>query len=324
MGTSVWFPKPYGSLWEGINKFHSMGGFSYPGGDKPIGRRFFVDGSNTSGLAADSNPGRSWDTPLLTMAEAFARIDNFDEINLMGVVREQLTAPLGVFDITIKGAGNTPRQATDGGIPTGGGSSWLAPTTPTALTPLLTLLNQGWSLQNFQMCADTDAPCVKLERRETALIPDSSHASFYGMNFTGGLYGLECIEVGFVNVIDSRFNFFTGATAYAIHASAGAGVAAPLQWRVINNIFRSNKNHILLPMSQGEFIGNDFGIVNVYITAVIALSLTGGLNNTVSRNYFNRPLNTSPNATLYVGGTGDLWYENYGTDGIFYGVPDNS
>src|SRR3990172_13136592 len=59
-----------------------------------------------------------------------------DLIYLSGVLLEQATAPQDIFDVTIVGAANRPRQATDGGVPTGGGASWLAPASPVAATQI--------------------------------------------------------------------------------------------------------------------------------------------------------------------------------------------
>jgi hypothetical protein len=126
-----------------------------------------------------------------------------------------------------------------------------------------------------------------------------------------------------VQLYGNRFQNFDGATAYAIR-NTSTSIAAPLQWQIVGNVFRNNKNHILSPMSQAHIQHNDFGIVGNGVTTVIACSLTGGLNNSVAFNLLNRPANTSPNATLYVGGTDDIWTHNYGSDAVIYGVPDNS
>ena len=49
-----------------------------------------------------------------------------------------------------------------------------------------------------------------------------------------------------------------------------------------------------------------------------------GNNNNVGT--YDKPFATlsGPNATLYVGGTGDVWGANVGSDDFFFGVPDNS
>lgn len=313
---------PLGNLWAQIKQFSSRGGFDNGLDPSVTGRIWYVDTINGSDGNTGLAPGQGG--AFATMARAFEFIDSYDTIVLNGVVREQLTAPLGVFDITILGGANTPRQATSSGTPTGGGSTWLAPTSPTAATPLLTIREQGWTLANFFMAAHTDAACVQCRTAEDATYPSAGHFASYGMIYGGGLYGIQDVGgLGFARIIGNNFRNIDGATAYAIRNTSTA-VANPLQWYLCDNVFRTNKNHVLAPLSQSVVTGNDFGIVGNTVTAVIALSLTGGLNNSVYKNAFNRPVNTSPNATLYVGGTNDLWYENYGTDAIFYGVPDNS
>lgn len=317
------------NVWAKMRDFDSRHGFELAG-RQVKGRVFHCDsvmGSDSnngifSGLGDEMANGHAW----LTIEHALAQMDHYDALVLSGVFKEQLTAPL-IYDITFIGAGNRPRQATNGGVHTGGGATWLKPDTPVAATPLLKVYTQGWRFANIFMAADTDAACIQLERRETAAIPDSSHAEFDNIVFGGGLYGIEAIEVGFVEVLNSKFRGFTGTNAYAIKGTAGDGIALPLEWDIINNRFRDNKNHVKLSLSSGRVKYNDFGIVGASVTTVIALDLSNGgngKNNTVSQNQFNRPLNTSPNATLYVGGTNDVWYENYGTDGVFYGVPDNA
>lgn len=322
---------PQGNYWAGLKSFADRGGFVNGLNPSIIGTIWYVNAntdkdraSRTGPVGSDGNNGLSPLTPFATVARAFEFVQSYDIIVIDGVIREQITAPLGVFDVTVIGAANLPRQATSAGLPTGGGATWLAPTSPVAATPLLTLREAGWSIQNIFFSGPTDAACVQLNRAEDAVNPDASHASFYGNVFGGGLYGIQ--DVGgnaFLKIQGNVFQNLTGATAYAIRNTSTA-IAVPLQWEVIGNLFRNNKNHILAPISQGKITGNDFGIVGNSITAIIALSLTGGLNNSVYENYLNRPANTSPNATLYVGGTNDLWYQNYGTDAVIYGVPDNS
>lgn len=309
------------NLWARIRGFDNSGGFLAANGLGRAGRVWFVDAQN----GANGNTGRAWNKAFATVAKAFSMIDSYDTVVLMGVIREQgVNAPLGVHDVTLLGAGNKPRQATSNGVPTGGGATWLPLASPTATTPLLRLREQAWTLRNIFMAAHTDASCVETRRAEDATYPDASHATFENMVFGGGLYGIQDIGgSGFLTIRDCEFRDFTGSSAYAIRNTSTA-IAVPLRWRVLGNLFRNNKNHILSPMSSASIGHNDFGIVGNTITTVIACSLTGGSNNSVFLNILNRPQNSSPNATLYVGGSNDLWTHNFGTDAVIYGVPDNS
>jgi 4-hydroxy-3-methylbut-2-en-1-yl diphosphate synthase IspG/GcpE len=285
------------------------------------GKDWFINAQ----LGAAGNNGRSSGKSALTMAQVVtAGLGNADRVYLSGVLREQINMPADVFDVKIIGDAGKPRQATDGGVPTGGGACWLAPTSPTATTPLIRVSEQGFIFSNIFFAAETDAACIQFRRDETAAIADGSHFQIFGCKFGGGLYGIEdkggngqCLIEG------NEFNDISGASAVAIKSTSTA-IALPLRWRIINNFFANNKNHIVTPLSSGEVTGNNFGIVGHSVTTVAACSLTGGQNNSVSLNILNRPANTSPNATLYVGGTNDLWSHNFGTDAVIYGVPDNS
>jgi hypothetical protein len=117
----------------------------------------------------------------LTMADCFTQLKSRDVIVLGGVLREQAIAPLDVYDVTIIGAANNPRQATSGGVPTGGGASWLAPTSPVALQALLEIRAAGWSINNIQFTPTTSAAAVRLTRSAVIDTIDASHASFKRM-----------------------------------------------------------------------------------------------------------------------------------------------
>ena len=119
---------------------------------------------------------------------------------------------------------------------------------------------------------------------------------------------------------------FVGAGDTGIEASIAGGIANPpyLQWVIRNNRFVNNVNHVVGALRNATISGNNFVVIGRTVTTTICLSLASGANNSVFNNMFNRPLNTSPNATLYAGGTNDVWSNNYGSDAIFFGVPDNS
>ena len=127
-----------------------------------VGRDWYVDALNGS----DSNNGASWASPKLTMAAVFALLESGDHIYFVGKIKEQLTTPVQVFDVTITGGGNRPRHADAAPAPTGGSSAatWTVPASPAATTPLLKVLQQGWRIENFVMAGPSDAACVLLYR----------------------------------------------------------------------------------------------------------------------------------------------------------------
>jgi hypothetical protein len=270
----------------------------------------------------------TFELPFQSVSAAAGALRAGMTIGLQGVTKENFVSPV-VNDITIVGIGNQPRQATDDGVANGGGATWLNPST--VASPLVDLAGntsnaptQAWRFQNIFFNNAGDAACVRLQRLITG--SDSSHASFYGCKFTGADSGIQTGEIIFLTVVGCTFFDFVGTGDTGIEASIAGGIANPpyLNWVLKDNVFVNNVNHVVGALRNATISGNNFVIVGRTITTTIALSLASGAGNSVFNNAFNRPLNTSPNATLYAGGTGDVWSNNYGSDNIFFGVPDNS
>lgn len=227
-----------------------------------------------------------------------------DIIYLSGVLREQALAPLGVFDVTILGAANTPRQATNAGVPTGGGAYWTYPTatTPTAATALLTLREQGWNLINICFNPYTSSPAVEAIRAETATYPDPSHLLIQGCFFVGGGSG----QIGYqdsggcYNVTIEGCTFQSLATA--IKGIAGAGIATPLRNNYNNNYFLQNTNDIVIGCSYGSITGNRFKN-----TTTQKVDLTAGGHEIVNLNWFDDNAADIDPAHGYTGSSTGTW-----------------
>jgi hypothetical protein len=255
-----------------------------------------------------------------TFAALAPHLRSRDLIYLSGALREQAVAPLSVFDVTILGAANRTRQATSGGVPTGGGASWLAPTSPVATTPLLELREQGWTLENIQFAAHTDDACVKLHREESATYPDASHATFRGCRFTGGLIGIEDYG-GASNVLieDCSFEDLAGVGGGAIVVT-NQGIAIPSRWT-----FRNNR---ILPCVNGivgawvDSIFRDSTIAKSTTTTMNLASGNTGLRNFITFNYFNIAAADFDPAGGVTGNATDTWI-NYLSDALEFGQPAN-
>jgi hypothetical protein len=237
---------------------------------KPYATYYFVDGNNFTQNASDGNEGTSPEEPLSTMARAFAILlskasggsgGSGSVICFIGNITEQLTTPAGVFDVTIIGCGNSPRNAdlhtTLGGY---SAATWKAPSSPTASTPLLTIQQQGWTFMNFLFgAAPAATPSVDLFRDGGAgsAERDASHAAFYGMRFDGSPIGIRANGgPAFITIANS---LFARATTTAIANTTGAGIGTNLNWNIINNRFFDNVNHIVLPANQCTIYGNTMG-----------------------------------------------------------------
>lgn len=324
---------PPSNLWGSINNFFSRGGFVNGLNPTVVGRIWYVNGEMPVAAAAgspiqgsDSNTGRAPNSPFATIARALTFIDSFDIIVLSGVFREQVVAPVGPYDVTIIGAANDPRQATNGGVATGGGASWLAPASPVATTPLIRVISQSWRFRNIQFAPVAASACITFDRRETAAIPDSSHGAVEFCYFsTGGANGMgvECIEVKKIRIEDNIFEALTGATGAAIKTTAGGGVAAPSHWRVRRNRFVQCVNDMnCLSLNFSEIEYNNFFSTN---------PIEGGkrivLNGSTGRNLvrLNQFMDVTADVTIakgYTPATGDVW-NNYtaGTAALIVTVP---
>lgn len=183
-----------------------------------------------------------------------------DTIIMSGVLKEQAITPVGVYDVSIIGAANRPRQATNSGVPTGGGASWLAPASPVATTALIQVIEQGWSFQNIQFAPPAASDCIRFRRMETAAIPDGSHGSVIGCYFSTGGAGGHGINVGECKrILIEDCDFEALGTGTAIRNSADGGIAAPNHLLIRNNRFhRGNAGDIIVACDNSIIENNIF------------------------------------------------------------------
>jgi hypothetical protein len=250
-----------------------------------------------------------------SFADLAPHLRSRDIILFGGVLREQATTPVGIFDVTIIGTSNTPRQATDGGVPTGGGASWLAPTSPTALTPLLIVREQSWHFENIQFAPVAGAACVRFTGAETTALKSSSHSSVKNCYFSAGGadgFGVEIREQKRIKVEGCEFE----GLGTAIKGAAEAGVANAQYLHILNNLFRQNTNDINLANSQYCLIkGNLFWSVGVADGTKRVYCQGGAGINRVIDNHFADATADVTIAKGYQGQVGDLW-RNWVTDAV--------
>lgn len=261
-----------------------------------------------------------------TFSDLSPNLRDRDLVYISGVLREQVIAPLA-YDVTVMGAANDPRQATNSGVPTGGGASWLSPTSPVATTPLIRVIAQGWSFINLQMAPVAGAACITFDRRETTVLPDSSHGSVEDCYFsTGGAngFGVEGIEVKKLRIVGNIFEAVSnGATGAAIKTTAGLGIAAPNHWTVENNDFVQNVVDMnTLSLNFSRIKRNTFFSTNPIEggTRIVLNGSTG--RNRVLLNQFSDVAADVTIAKGYTPATSDVW-NNYvaGTAALIVTVP---
>lgn len=314
-----------GSYQASMKDFFNRGGFVNGLNPTVVGRIWYANGEGATYTGLDGHEGRAPQDGFATIAYALTKMSSYDILVLDGVFREQCVAPQDVFDCKIIGAGNNPRQATDGGVATGGGASWLAPSSPTATTPLLKLREQAWKLGNIQMAPVASSACVRVSRAETATDMDGGHTAFVDMYMVGGgANGIGIEDVGgcgYVTVDNCRFQAL-GDTAIK---GISTGIAIPLSWKIRNNSFQQNLNDIKMSLSYAEILYNRFltagaGATNKVISTT-ALSTQGG-NNQVLFNTFNNSEAQIAPGSGYTGAATDLWL-NYVNDqaALAFGQP---
>ena len=278
---------------------------------------YYVDAND--GSDASTNDGKSWSKAFLTMAKAFTSLASGDAVVFRGKVREQITSPVGKFDVTIIGYGNRPRHAD--ASPAGSNdvaNTWTTPASAAATTPLVTVLQQGWRFVNILFAGPTDAASVRLKRTAEGVDEnDGSHAEFINCRFASGQDGIE--SHGGVSHVGIYGCSFTVLTGHAIKFTTGAGIGIPSRWELLGNRFESNANIM-------EAVGAlDFRIQeNTFMTTTtLTFDFTGGARNVVVRNNFNiAAADFDPAGGVTGSGATDVW-SNTLTAAIETGLPAN-
>jgi hypothetical protein len=302
--TTEYTPQFPSNLYASTKSFFQRGGFVNGLNPTIVGRIWYAHGQNGS----DSSSGLSPSAPFSTIARALTFLNHGDILVLSGVFKEQVVAPLK-YDVTVIGGANRPRQATNGGVATGGGASWLAPASPTATTPLIRVIAQGWNFINIQFAPVAASACITFDRRETAAIPDSSHGVVSGCYFTtGGAagHGVELIEVKNVLIENCIFEALTGAGGHAIKSTAGLGIANTQNGIIRGNKFLQNANDIYVAGDRYLVEGNKFYSTNP-ITAGNRVNFLGGTDTAVLDNSFKDVAADVTIAKGYVPGTTGQW-----------------
>lgn len=288
------------------NKIFSMGA------KYSQGRAWFVDPARGGGRS-----GRSPSDAFSTMDQAFDSLASGDIIYAIGDIREQLVTPAQVFDVTIVGCGNRPRNADS--TPSGGqygAITWRAPASGgTAAQATLRIIQQGWSIYNilFNMI-DTNAAGIEIVRNAGSGDDerDASHTTVAGCRFAGAGVGIRSGATSFTENTTNCLivgNTFLSNT-YGIRQTSGFG---GLNWQIEDNRFFTCTNDIVGTFSATKILRNSMSLAPTG-----SIILTGGAGNMVHGNYLP---GTYAAGTLYAPGTNDNWNGNAASTGFTAAVP---
>lgn len=274
-------------------------------GNQGYGKAMFVNPNQ------GNSSGKGPKATFSTMAEAFSNARSGDIIYVIGNVREQLVTPVQVFDVTVVGCGNRPRNAD--AVPAGGAYSaitWRAPASGgTAAQATVRVLQQGWRFINILFGAiDANAAMIELVRDAGAADAerDASHASILGCRFAGAGVGVRggvaalYTEIPFnVEINDCDFYACTYGVRSAIQCNA---------WQIKNSRFNACTNAITAQLGASM-------ILDSMVTGFTASGNSGGIDlrsgagaNVVSRNFLG---GTFSNAGGYNGAASDQWMGNF-------------
>lgn len=274
----------------------------------------WVRPQNTNPTAA---PDGTYEKPYASMTAVAPYLQPGMVVGVLGVLRDEFVAPLGLNDITIRGMGNKPRQATTSGVANGGGATWLSPSAgaTSTTTPLCNLRAQAWTLENlFMNNSATNAPAVLLTVTgggDPPTEPDASHATIDGCWITGAKYGIS--STGLPNFVTVKNNVLFGfgdsgdtAIAYAV----GSGSKTLYGWQINNNEFWGNSRHIQAGFSGASIHDNHLTYINGGVTTAIFYDATGGQDNAVFDNTFDVNSGNAGIAAMFVLGTNDRFSGN--------------
>lgn len=268
----------------------------------------------------DANDGLSPDAPMKTITAVMLRIGSGDVIHLNGKFTENVTTPVGVFDVTIIGEGNRPRHAdlhtTYNGYST---ADWRA---SSSSSPNLKIMQQGWRIVNILFVGASSSACVQLYRDGGAdsAERDASHTEFYNCRFASGQDGIEDSGgCGHVGIYDC---YFTDLTGVALKQTTGAGIGQPyFRWDVQYNRFQDCPS--LTTAKAAQFFRFMFNTVSFASAPTLVFNFTSGKQNIIIRNVFNiAAADFDPAGGVTGSGATDVW-SNTLTDAIETGLPAN-
>lgn len=262
----------------------------------PAGLHYYVDLRTVAQghKGNNSNDGRSWDTPVRTMAQALGMARDFDTIHFIGRCTESGFTSSYSY-VTIVGGGQHPMV----------NACWK----PSG--PALTLSHKGWVFANFKAEAASESPFLRAVQSAAG---NGSDGVLAGVEANGGQYLFEGVAVDNWTIVDVFAHDMQTVIRCAdvLHSPA-------LRWQIAKCRFVNNDNHVVAKLTDSEVYGNRFQAQGNSKTATVKLDLRGGGGrNLVHENFVG---GTFSEAGGYFAHANDEWGKNWNNGGVRDGRP---
>lgn len=261
-----------------------------------IGTQRYVDTRTAAqgGKGSAGHDGRSWETPLLTMAAALNVAQDFDTINFVGRISEQGLVSAKSY-ITIRGGGPQPKVNACW-KPSGWG---------------LTVNHKGWVFENFKIEPATDMAFVRAVQSAGV---NGSDGVFANVEVNGGFALLQGVSVDNWSIVDVlAHDMQTVITVTDVLHSAA------LRWLIAGCRFMNNDNHVVAALGDSVIMGNLFQAIGNSKTTTTKLNTFGGAGrNIVTQNVMT---GTYDIANGYRAHANDSWYDNNISSGKTSSLP---
>jgi len=196
------------------------------------------------------------------------------------------------------------------------GAAWLISATTTE--PAITVRARGWSIQGFEIDANTSSGCVYLDGTT-----GSANPKFFELAnclMVGGAHGSD---FGILTDVAAPLTVLRDSTFYQFGGKAMDATDFPLKWSIERVWFEDNANHIAPSSSKGlqasRILDCTFVQLGALYSAALKIDNRGGSTLVVGPgNVLGGSYN---NAGGYYAGAGDIWAGNLLPSGLTVANP---
>lgn len=271
------------------------------GADIPAykGKSFYVD--SVSGK--NTNNGKSWDKPFLTLAYALTKMEDRCTLWVSGRFQEQVIVPQGLDYFSMIAGSRMRRSAHIEGMDT---------------APLVHVKAKNFYMEGFYLEPNNDAAAVKLTRAAVVANGEANDATLVNLEIWTGKYGIDLDGApNDVAIIGGSIRNLRASGGTAIFVSSAAQVFAKHTY-IYKVRMQGNVNHIVGAFSDSIIEGCVLADAGNGATTTSKIDLNGGTDNQVVGNFLAGIYSI---AGGYRAGTNDDWVGNFLAGGVSTGNP---